>query len=38
MAESRCDPEEAFSMLRRASNNRNLKLHDVATEIVSRFR
>ena len=38
MAESRCDPEEAFAMLRRASNNRNLKLHDVATEIVSRFR
>lgn len=38
MAESRCGPDEAFAMLRRASNNRNLKLRDLATEIVSRFR
>ena len=36
MAESRCDAEEAFAMLTRASNNRNMKLRDLATEIVTR--
>jgi transcriptional regulator with GAF, ATPase, and Fis domain len=35
MAESRCDADQAFAMLSRASNNRNIKLHDLATEIVA---
>jgi transcriptional regulator with GAF, ATPase, and Fis domain len=34
MAESRCSPDEAFAKLSRASNNRNVKLRDLATEIV----
>jgi ANTAR domain/GAF domain len=34
MAESRCDAGQAFATLRRASNNRNIKLRDVANEIV----
>jgi GAF domain-containing protein len=34
MAESRCDADQAFATLRRASNNRNMKLRDLATEIV----
>ena len=36
MAESRCDAEQAFATLSRASNNRNMKLRDLATEIVTR--
>jgi GAF domain-containing protein len=36
MAESRCDAEQAFATLGRASNNRNLKLRDLAAEIVTR--
>jgi AmiR/NasT family two-component response regulator len=36
MAESRCDADQAFGTLRRASNNRNLKLRDLAAEIVMR--
>jgi uncharacterized protein YigA (DUF484 family) len=36
MAESRCDAEQAFAALTRASNNRNMKLRDLATEIVTR--
>lgn len=36
MAESRCTPEEAFATLSRASNNRNLKLRELAAEIVQR--
>jgi hypothetical protein len=36
MAESRCDAEQAFATLGRASNNRNMKLRDLATEIVTR--
>jgi transcriptional regulator with GAF, ATPase, and Fis domain len=36
MAESRCDPAEAFAILGRASNNRNMKLRDLAAEIVAR--
>ena len=36
MAESRCDAEQAFATLTRASNNRNMKLRDLATEIVTR--
>jgi transcriptional regulator with GAF, ATPase, and Fis domain len=35
MAESRCDADQAFATLRRASNNRNIKLRDLATEIVT---
>jgi hypothetical protein len=35
MAESRCDADQAFTMLTRASNNRNIKLRDLATEIVT---
>jgi AmiR/NasT family two-component response regulator len=36
MAESRCDANQAFATLSRASNNRNMKLRDLATEIVMR--
>lgn len=36
MAESRCGADQAFGTLRRASNNRNMKLRDLATEIVLR--
>jgi ANTAR domain/GAF domain len=36
MAESRCHAEQAFAALSRASNNRNMKLRDLATEIVLR--
>jgi len=36
MAESRCDADQAFATLSRASNNRNMKLRDLATEIVLR--
>ncbi len=36
MAESRCDASRAFEVLSRASNNRNMKLRDLATEIVTR--
>jgi transcriptional regulator with GAF, ATPase, and Fis domain len=36
MAESRCDADAAFAILSRASNNRNIKLRDLATEIVSK--
>lgn len=36
MAESRCTPDEAFATLSRASNNRNVKLRDLAAEIVER--
>jgi transcriptional regulator with GAF, ATPase, and Fis domain len=36
MAESRCDANQAFATLSRASNNRNMKLRDLATEIVGR--
>jgi transcriptional regulator with GAF, ATPase, and Fis domain len=36
MAESHCDASQAFAALSRASNNRNMKLRDLATEIVTR--
>ena len=36
MAESRCDASAAFAALGRASNNRNVKLRDLAAEIVTR--
>lgn len=37
MSQSRCSAEEAFDVLRRASNNRNVKLHTVAAELVQRI-
>ncbi len=36
MAESRCNAAAAFAALGRASNNRNMKLRDLAAEIVTR--
>lgn len=36
MAESHCPAEQAFTVLKRASNNRRTKLRDLATEIVAR--
>ena len=36
MSQSKCDADEAFIVLRRASHNRNLKLRTVAIEIVER--
>jgi transcriptional regulator with GAF, ATPase, and Fis domain len=36
MAESHCDAGQAFAALSRASNNRSIKLRDLATEIVTR--
>jgi GAF domain-containing protein len=36
MAQNRCGPEEAFGILRRASQHRNAKLRDIATQIVQR--
>jgi AmiR/NasT family two-component response regulator len=35
MAQQRCDAAAAFDILRRASQNRNVKLRHLATEIVS---
>ncbi|GAA3032255.1 GAF and ANTAR domain-containing protein [Streptosporangium longisporum] len=35
MAQQRCPPEEAFALLSRASQNRNLKIRDLAAEIVT---
>jgi GAF domain-containing protein len=37
MAAERCGPEEAFEILKRASQNRNEKLRDIAAEIVRRY-
>lgn len=37
MGQSRCSQAEAFALLTRASNNRNIKLRDVAEEILHRF-
>lgn len=34
MNQQRCSPDEAFDLLRRASQNRNVKLHTLATQIV----
>lgn len=34
IARDRCTPEEAFNLLRRISQNRNIKLHDIATAVV----
>jgi GAF domain-containing protein len=35
MAQQRCPAPEAFALLSRASQNRNIKLHDLAAEIVT---
>lgn len=35
MGQNRCDAEAAFAILRAASQNRNIKLHAVAAEIVT---
>jgi ANTAR domain len=35
MGQNRCIPDEAFEVLRTASQNRNVKLRDIATEIVT---
>ena len=37
MAQNRCTRDEAFGILRRASQNRNVKLRDVAAAVISRF-
>lgn len=36
MAQSRCSPDQAFAMLRAASQRSNMKVRDLAAEIVSR--
>ena len=35
MAENRCTADEAFEMLRMISQNRNIKLHDIAGQIIA---
>lgn len=35
IAENGCTPDEAFTLLRQASQNRNMKLRDLATQIVA---
>jgi transcriptional regulator with GAF, ATPase, and Fis domain len=37
MAQNRCTADEAFTILRRASNHRNIKLRDLAQEITTRI-
>ena len=37
MAQNRCSRDEAFGILRRASQHRNIKLRDVAAAIIYRF-
>ncbi|MGH3907862.1 MAG: GAF and ANTAR domain-containing protein [Pseudonocardiaceae bacterium] len=37
MGQNRCSPTEAFEILRRASNHRNIKLREIAGEIVTRL-
>lgn len=37
MAAERCTPEEAFDILRHASQNQNRKLRAIASEIVQRY-
>jgi hypothetical protein len=37
MAQNRCTRDEAFGILRRASQNRNIKLREVAAAIIYRF-
>jgi AmiR/NasT family two-component response regulator len=35
MAQNRCAPEDAFELLRSASNSRNTKLREVAASVVA---
>jgi AmiR/NasT family two-component response regulator len=35
MAQNRCRPDEAFTLLRKASNARNTKLREVASSIIA---
>lgn len=35
LAQNRCTPQEAFDILRKASNDRNQKLHDLARTLVA---
>lgn len=37
MTQNQCTPDVAFGILRRASQNRNVKLRDVAATIIGRF-
>lgn len=37
IAQQRCSPEEAFDLLRRASQRTNVKVRDLATQIVEQF-
>lgn len=37
MAQNRCSRDEAFGILRRASQHRNLKLRDLAATVIERF-
>jgi len=37
MAQNRCTRDDAFGILRRASQNRNVKLRDVAATVILRF-
>jgi hypothetical protein len=37
MSQNRCTPDAAFGILRRASQNRNIKLRDVAGAIIERY-
>jgi hypothetical protein len=37
MTQNRCTRDEAFGILRRASQNRNVKLRDVAAAVIQRF-
>jgi hypothetical protein len=37
MTQNHCSPDTAFGILRRASQNRNVKLRDVAATIIERF-
>ena len=37
MGQNRCSRDEAFGILRRASQNRNIKLRDVAAAVIDRY-
>jgi AmiR/NasT family two-component response regulator len=37
MAQNRCDAEQAFTVLRRGSQGRNVKLRDLAHDLVARI-
>lgn len=37
MGQNRCSRDEAFGILRRASQNRNVKLRDVAAAVIDRY-